>query len=473
VLANDEGIDICVGGVGSGKSKVAAAKVLRWVARHPRSQSGRPAQGLILGKDFRNASGNQFADLRAMARTLIGVPEDKVIVGELGMPAPTITFWNGVTAQAFTGTNPETTRSYEADWLWADEAECMDAISLVTALGRLRASKIRAIVTSNPSGGGWLWPMLSGDSKEWDAIREANEVRVYRWPSKINRYLDEKTLGTLRAAYNAVSPGLARQELGGRFLGTREAPAAGLIDFSKAFAAAHQVASPTAAVVSADLGRAKDYCWFTALSAEGVVLAMERFNEHEVEIADPKEYWPLARRRLVEFIVRWGALIVVVDGARGGDQFAAALREELEKLGLALVHVIDFPTDAPGKKSDAISAAAMAAQLGRLHVPLAWSAPGGGAGLNGLAEALRLETVKLQVEQLPGGRLKITHAPGGHDDGVVSVSLAWHGLQDLPATGSASELAGFAPSLGRPADLDDGSARGFGLPPRRGGGYVF
>jgi hypothetical protein len=58
----------------------------------------------------RNANGEQFRVIRERVREL-GLPEDTVIVDEKGLPAPTLTFVNGVEVQAFTGTDPERTTS--------------------------------------------------------------------------------------------------------------------------------------------------------------------------------------------------------------------------------------------------------------------------------------------------------------------------------------------------------------------------
>src|SRR5262245_21079490 len=51
-LVTDLGIDLIVGGLGSGKSDVGALKLLRWALRYPRRRDGSPSKWLILGPDF-------------------------------------------------------------------------------------------------------------------------------------------------------------------------------------------------------------------------------------------------------------------------------------------------------------------------------------------------------------------------------------------------------------------------------------
>lgn len=445
-LSDDRGLWICVGGVGAGKSQVAGQWVLRMVFRHPRKRDGRPARGLILGKDFKNAGGEQFRVIRERVREL-GLPEDDVIVDERGPGVdhhPTLTFWNGVEVQAFTGTDPDSTRGYEADWLWADEAECMSAVSLATSLGRLRSAEcIRAIVTSNPGGyGGWIYPMLSGENPEWDEIRKATKVYVFRWSHSQNSLNAPAVSRSLKAMYRAISPDLEKQELGGRFLGTSEAPGSGAIDFVKAFVGRIELTPDTerrAVVVGADLGKSEDFCWFTAVSRGGVVLGMDRFNISEIDV-DDQGYWPLVRERLLSFAASWGATSLVIDAARGGDQFAALVREKVTERRLGY-SVEDVRTDFGGKKTSLVESLGMAMGMGRFVIPTAWTC-GATAASVAHVEALRLEFKNLQ-KRVSGSRVSYTHLPGRHDDGIVSCGLAWLGLSLAPSNPLTGDFVGF------------------------------
>lgn len=434
VLGHDTGVDILVGGVGSGKSDVGAFKFLRWVFQHPRRKDGRPTQGLILGKDFRNAGDSQFLKLREQVARL-DLPAGRVIVKELGPGLdhpPTLFFSNGVRVCAFTGKDTNATRSYEADFLWADEAEEMDALSFVTALGRLRSAEaVRAIATSNPAGGGWIYPMLAGDYPEWDEIREANDVRFFRWASRQNKFNDPKVMRTLRAAYRATSPGLELQELGGRFLGTAEAPGSQILQYVRAFVGkvALKPGRERAVVVGADLGKSEDFVWLTAANVAGVVLAQDRFNMTEVDVSEDA-YWPFVADRLIQFAVTWGASRINLDLARGGDQFAAMLRGILQARKIA-IEVVGVDTSSPGKRTDLLEALSMAIGMGRWTVPTAWELEGQSAVSVAHVETLRVEFKRLQ-KRMHGSQARYAHPTGGHDDGIVSNALAWNGLATRP-----------------------------------------
>lgn len=486
VLAHDTGIDICVGGVGAGKSQVAAQKVLAWTGRHPRKRDGRPARGLILGKDFKNAGGTQFLAIRERVAEL-GLPERAVIVEERGPAAdhaPYLRFWNGVELHAYTGTDTDATRSFEADFLWADEAECMDLLSFTTALARLRgAEAMRAIVTSNPAGGGWIYPMLTGDVPEWDEIRRVNDVRVFRWAQRQNKHLDAKVSATLRATMRAARPGLERQELDGRFLGTAEAPGSGAVEFVRAFVGKVELArAPRASVVACDLAKIEDFCWLTAVSDEGLVLAMDRFNLLEWDLEgdggtvtpSEEDYWEHVARRVLAFVVQWGGggeVTVVLDSARGGDQFAALLRREAEAHGV-VIRVEEVDTSSSAMKSRIVEGFGRSASMGKLVIPSAWTAPGQPTVTVRHVERLRGEWIKLQ--RIDKGKWpSYTHPPGGHDDGVVSVSLAAKVLSEQPATPDAGAFFAAALKPGGAAQRAAPPVATFGRGRSQGGGYIF
>lgn len=428
ILAADTGIDFVVVGIGGGKSQVAAEKLLRWALRYPLHPDGKTAnQGLVMGKDFRNAGDAQFKKIRQQAGRLI--PGGEAVPGPIiahirTAGEPVILLQNGVELKAFSGTDPDATRSHEFGYGWVDEAEFMDLPSFTTALGRLRGSGgIRMIVTSSPKGDGWMHPIASGEYEQWAQIRRENRVTFWRWRSEDNP-ATAATLPTIRAAQNAQSPDLALAELDGRFLGTAEAPGSGAIDYVKAFVG-RLAAEEKAVVVGADLGKSADYCWFTALSRSGVVTAQDRFQLGDVDVT-AADYWPLAQRRLIEFCEREGASEVLVDASRGGDHFTAALRERLERWGGSL-RVRELPTNANSKRSDLIEGLGMAIALGRFRVPTAH-----GARVVDHVEELRIE-LKHLVPKPPRDGRRMFGTDGTHkDDGVIAGALAWRALSELP-----------------------------------------
>lgn len=428
ILAADTGVDFVVAGIGAGKSQIGAQKLLRWALRYPLQPNGTPNQGLVMGKDFRNAEEAQFKKLLEQAAAL-GVPGGGKVPGPViahvrGGGNPRILLQNGVELKAFSGRDADATRSHEFGYAWIDEAEFMDLPSFVTALGRLRAGDgVRMILTSSPKGDGWLRPVASGEYEQWVEFRKSNRVTFWRWRSEDNP-ATAPNLPTIRAAQNAQSPDLALAELDGRWLGTSEAPGSGAIDYVKAFVGRVPVAE-RACVVGADLGKSADYCWFTALSRSGLVVAQDRFQLGDLDVAEP-DYWPLVQRRLLEFCEREGAELVMVDSAKGGDHFAAALRERLERWG-GRVRVEECATNSPGKRSDLIEGLGMAMGLGRFRVPTAH-----GDRTVDHVEELRVELKHLVPAGVREGKRQFRTDGKHKDDGIIAGGLAWRALSGLP-----------------------------------------
>lgn len=424
VLENDAGIDVVVTGVGGGKTQIAAEKALRWAIELPGSS------GLILGPDLNQVTDILFETFLEHAR-LLSVPADALVLDVTRGQDPRIVMWNGTVIYGRSGTDPDRLRNYGFHWMWMDEAAVQREAAFAIGIQRQRsAERIRAIVTTSPRPG-WIWRVVSGEDPAYSELRRTTPTRVHRWDSSENDSNNAEVLAGVSAALEAVSPGMATQDVKGLFLGTREAPGTGPIMWEPAFCGPVVLKSGEsrrAHVVGIDLGKTEDYMWATGLNGSGLAIAMDRWNANEVEVP-LAQYWHYSRKRAAQFVRTHGATVVVVDTAKGGDQFAAALREEL---GPSFV-VIEVATDSPGKKSGIIEAVGMAMPLGKVRVPSSWKAASDTAPTPvAHVEKLRMEFLKLQVTAL-GDRRRFDHPAGGHDDGVVSLALAWHGLLARPA----------------------------------------
>lgn len=461
-LEGESGIDVIIGGLGSGKSEVAAEKSLRWSIDIPTRKDGEPANGLILGPDLNEVTNTQFEKFCSHVRKL-KVPYDAIVKNVVSGNDPRIELWNGVTIFGRSGTDPERLRAYEYEWMWQDETASQKQKALTLGISRQRSARaIRAIITTSPKPG-WIWRLINGEDEAFNRARRAVPVRVFRWPSKINTTNEAAVLEAVAAFAEADEAGSSRQELDGLFVGTHEAPGTGPLDWTPAFCG--RLTTPTsarAAVVGIDLGKTEDYCWATAMNASGVALQMDRFKASTVDV-EAEKYWPYAAARLGDFVANWKAPLAVIDSARGGDTFASLLRDALARRGVK-VKVIEYATDKHGKKTEAVESLGMAIPMGRVRVPSSWIATGGETTPVALVEELRLEFVKLEVTEV-GGRRRYKNPPGGHDDGVVSLSLAWHGIADQPA--KRNDYSGWRPSGGGSGSSPSAPA---GTPTRFGGG---
>lgn len=78
-LASDAGIDLIVGGLGSGKSDVGALKLIRWALKYPRRKDGSPTKWLILGPDFSLLREEQMQKILEQAARFSNLPYSGVV----------------------------------------------------------------------------------------------------------------------------------------------------------------------------------------------------------------------------------------------------------------------------------------------------------------------------------------------------------------------------------------------------------
>jgi len=235
-------------------------------------------------------------------------------------------------------------------------------------------------------------------------------------------------LATIRAALEASSPGLAAQELDGLFLGTEEAPSTRGMQYAQAFVGSVEATreESTPHVLAIDIGETIDFTWITVLSRTGMVLGMYRFNTSSPGVP---------RATFFEYLVAevakaarsWRVQVIVCDTAKAGAPVAQSLRTAT---GL---HVEGFGTDAPGKKAALLEALSVALASVSVTVPNVWRSKDLPHGRTvDHVDQLRKEFSELEPRDTPAGKRYWDHPRGGHDDGVVSLALAWHGLEKFP-----------------------------------------
>src|SRR5205823_2048420 len=70
IYSADTGVDVGIAGIGAGKTKIAAAKILRWALECPRRRDGTPSHGLVLGRDYRLVRTVQLEAILELARSV-------------------------------------------------------------------------------------------------------------------------------------------------------------------------------------------------------------------------------------------------------------------------------------------------------------------------------------------------------------------------------------------------------------------
>jgi hypothetical protein len=427
-LASDTGIDVIVGGLGSGKSDVGALKLLTWALRYPRRKDGSPTKWLILGPDFSFLKDEQMQKILDRASELDGAPYETIVKRVVFGQNPKIVLCHDQELLCRSGTEPKRMRGHQFSGMWMDEAEFQHEAAFTMAITRMRSAKaIRAVVTTSPQSvrNSWIWPLVSGTNDGYNRVREKTQVRVHRWRSRDNKANEPEVLDAIGAVLEATSPGASAQELDGLFLGTHEAPDRGVFDFQKAFVSRLMLSESEmrAAVLGVDLGKQHDFTWLTILGNTGVVLYMDRFNASTLD-TKRQTFYTAALDRIVTLVDEFRIPLVKIDTAMQGASFADMLRT---KLG-ARSRVEGYGTDAPKRKAQALEALGVALSRQTVRIPEVWVAPTGLETRIEHVAQLKRELVELQVEERDGYRV-FDHPQGGHDDGVVSLALAYSGIK--------------------------------------------
>ena len=161
-----------------------------------------------------------------------------------------------------------------------------------------------------------------------------------------------------------------------------------------------EITAEPAAMIGVDWGRTGDSTVFTALSARGHVVAMERFRGVE---------YALQRQRLAEFWRRTGGQcwIVAEQNSMGGP-----VVEQLQRDGLP---VVGFSTTSASKAA-IIERLALAFERGTITIP---NDP-----------VLIGELQAFEGSRSPSGLMRYGAPAGVHDDCVMSLAIGWAALQE-------------------------------------------
>jgi hypothetical protein len=264
-------------------------------------------------------------------------------------------------------------------------------------------------------------------------IEEGSGLFAFRWSSRQNHANTAGVLGTVRAVLEATGPGLSAQELEGRFPGTPEAPATGVLDYGRAFVGevALSVEEALPFVVAVDVGETVDFTWPSVVSRRGVVLHMERWNAGSPGVPRATFYGYL-EDQVYDLAIKWRVRLVAFDVAKAGKPVAQTLERRFAKLPEGQrPRVVMVDTSAPRKKAEIVEALGVALSNAGLRVPSAWKVGSDRREVANVGQ-LRKELEELTATETGPGRRSFNHPPGGHDDGVVSLALAWNALTSAP-----------------------------------------
>lgn len=252
-----------------------------------------------------------------------------------------------------------------------------------------RESRTRAYFASTPFGRNWFWDVyqmgldpLRADwasyhrssfervalRDEYDMIRDAVNERVFAQEYLAEFLEDSGTVFRGVSAAATVARGQYEPVAGGRY------------------------------VMGVDWGRDNDYTVMSVVDADnGRMVDMMRVREVG---------YHLQRGHLVTLFRKWRPVAIWAEA----NSIGAPNIEELQREGLP---VRPFQTTAKSK-TPLVESLVLAIERGELAILK--------------DEVLKSELTAYTMERLPGGGWRYNAPSGGHDDTVISLALAWHGV---------------------------------------------
>ncbi len=300
-----------------------------------------------------------------------------------------VTLHGGGVIRVQSGHIPDALRGSGLDLAVLDEAAYLHPDVWHAAIRPALADRRgEALFLSTPRGRNWFWGlyMLGQQSGHTD-------WQSWRFPTTANPLIDPAEIEAQRAL---LPERVFRQEYLAEFL----ADAGGVFRGVEEAATVEPGEEPQPGgqyVFGVDWGRSDDYTAIAVLECvSGRLVALDRFNAIG---------WSLQRGRLKALAERWQPGTIWAEANSIGGPNIEALHAD----GLS---VTAFQTTARSK-GPLIEGLALAIERGQIAL---------------LRDPVLLEELQAYtLERLPSGRFRYSAPPGGHDDTVIAVALAWHG----------------------------------------------
>jgi phage terminase large subunit-like protein len=305
---------------------------------------------------------------------------------------------NGGFIQMVSLHEPDNLRGEGLDFVIVDEAAYIrEGVWDEVLRPMLLTTKGGALFPSSPNGTNWYHKLyLRGHDPTFPAWAS------WRYPSSDSPFVDEAELEDIRRS----TPERAfKQEYLAEFLDDGGAVFRNL----KACTLDGEPESTGDVVFGIDLGRHNDYTVIIAIDRNTRnVLAMDRFTDTA---------WEIQRNRILALVQRFKPGLIVME-----ENFNDSFVEALMQSGLP---VKPFRTT-NASKAQVVNNLAMAFEQSDIAIP-------NDAVLLGELQAFT-------VERLPAGALRYAAPAGMHDDMVIALALAWHGINN-PVTIKVSRYA--------------------------------
>jgi len=246
-----------------------------------------------------------------------------------------------------------------------------------------------AYFLSTPKGRNGFWQMW-----QWGQDPMQTEWASWQMPSSVNPRIAQSELDAMR---DTMPERVYSQEVLALFLEGGGSVFRGIT--AAATAEAQEVAAPGHNyVMGLDFARSDDFTVLTVIDATTKSLvAMDRFNQIDYHVQTG---------RIGAMATRFRPDAIVAET----NSIGIPMIEQLQRLGLPIVPF----TTTNASKQIAIDSLALAFERGQLRIipdPV-----------------LMAELEAFTMEKLPSGMLRYSAPSGGHDDTVMSLAFAWHGM---------------------------------------------
>jgi phage terminase large subunit-like protein len=329
----------------------------------------------------------------ATQRTLIGLAKRGNVLKDFNKSTNIAMLNDGKEIAFRSADNPDSLRGPNLDWFYIDEAAMCGHDAMLIMLGRLRGSgniprqNLRGWATTTPRGKNWVWQMFAnGDPSEFALIRAS---------TRTNTYLPADFIKSVEGSY---SERWRAQELEGEFVddngsvfrGVRECATSAKLD---------KGGDGRTYIAGLDWGRSNDYTVLTVFDARDKrEVFKDRFNQID---------YTVQRNRIRAVHERFGITTIIAEAnSMGQPNIEMLLRDGLP---------VQSFTTTNATKATIIEALALAFERREIGI------------LND--DVCINELQAFEMERMTSGMMRYGAPSGMHDDTVMSMALAWYGVE--------------------------------------------
>lgn len=301
-----------------------------------------------------------------------------------------VVFASGGIAQIRSADDPDSLRGEGLDQVVIDEAAIVQEVVWTEAIRPALTDKLGdALFLGTPKGLNWFWRL-------WEYAKSSGDPtwQAFQFPTGNNPDISPEEI---ELAKSTEPLRIHRQELGAEFLQDGAGVFRGVTEAATSKHADHPVKGHEY-IFGVDWGKHNDFTAVQVLDAtEHALVAIDRFNEIN---------YTLQSGRLHALYDKYRPSIIVAERNAAGEPIIERLLED----GLP---VVPFTTTNVSKSS-AIEALALAIETRELRI---------------LPDPVLIaELQAFESERLPSGLLRYAAPAGMHDDTVMALAMAWHGI---------------------------------------------